>query len=68
MTSEVMRKIEIATNTQEECLSIGTKIHEQLRGNQDYIDSNILLNCTEGDNVVRVYIFKECTTIPEIAI
>ena len=66
-----------------ECITIKTedgkefetmeKIHEQLVGNQDYIDSNIILNdsSTRRDgtkNEVRVYIFDECKNRPVIKI
>ena len=49
------------------------KIHEQLVGNKDYIDSNIILNdsSTRRDgtkNEVRVYIFHECKNRPVIKI
>ena len=49
------------------------KIHEQLVGNQDYIDSNIVLNdsstrCDRTKNEVRVYIFDECINRPAIVI
>ena len=49
------------------------KIHEQLVGNKDYIDSNIILNdsptrCDGTKNEVRVYIFDECKNRPVIKI
>ena len=49
------------------------KIHEQLVGNQDYINSNIVLNdsstrCDGTNNEVRVYIFDECKNRPVINI
>ena len=49
------------------------KIHEQLVGNQDYINSNIVLNdsstrCDGTNNEVRVYIFDECKERPAINI
>ena len=49
------------------------KIHEQLVGNQDYINSNIVLNdssnrCDGTKNEVRVYIFDECKERPVIKI
>ena len=34
---------------------IGTKIHEQLRGNPDYIDSRIVLNI-DDESRVNIYI------------
>ena len=49
------------------------KIHEQLVGNQNYINSNIVLNdsstrCDGTKNEVRVYIFDECKERPVINI
>ena len=49
------------------------KIHEQLVGNKDYINSNIILNdsstrCDGTKNEVRVYIFDECKKRPVIKI
>ena len=49
------------------------KIHEQLVGNKDHIDSNIILNdsstrCDGTKNEVRVYIFDECKKRPVIKI
>ena len=68
MQNDLIRKVEIETQTKEECMRIGNLIHKQLCGNQDYIDSNILLNYTDSDNIVRLYIFKECKNIPSISI
>lgn len=49
------------------------KIHNQLAGNIDYANSNIVLNdsSTRRDgtmNEVHVYIFNECNDIPEIRV
>ena len=49
------------------------KIHEQLVGNKDDINSNIVLNdsstrCDGTKNEVRVYIFDECKNRPVIKI
>lgn len=41
---------------------IGSKIHEQLRGNPDYIDSRIVLNI-EDESRVNIYI-QYGTNIP----
>ena len=64
---DVKMAIMIETESDEEKWRIGTLIHEQLRGNQDYIDSNILLNMDDPDTV-RLYIFKECKNVPRITI
>ena len=65
---ELKLYLEITTKTEQEAMDLGAIIHEQLRGNKDYIDSNIVLNCTEGDGVVRLAIFKECEEIPQITL
>lgn len=46
-------------------------IHEQLKGNQDYIDSNIVLNDSETRQdgtkyEVHVYITDDCKEEPKI--
>lgn len=46
-------------------LRIGNSIHEQLVGNKDYIDSNIILNIDE-ENIIKIYIFNECESVPNI--
>ena len=68
MSEDVKMYIRIEVQSKEECMRIGTLIHDQLRGNKDYIDSNIVLNCTDNDNVVRLYICKECENVPTITI
>lgn len=35
---------------------VGSKIHEQLRGNQDYIDSRIILDIHSYESIVCIYI------------
>lgn len=35
---------------------VGSKIHEQLRGNQDYIDSRIILDIHSYESRVCIYI------------
>ena len=65
---DVVKAINIVTDSKEECIRIGESICNQLGGNQDYIDSNILVNYTDVDNEVRIYIFKECTYVPPIVI
>ena len=59
--------IKIEASTEEEKFKIGNKIHEQLVGNKDYIDSNIVLNI-EQPLTVRLWIYDECEDIPEIRI
>lgn len=64
---EVKMYIQIEVPTDEEKMKIGEKIHEQLRGNQDYIDNNIILNVDEM-GAVRLWVFNECENIPQITI
>ena len=68
MDKDILRKITIETQSKEECERIGSLIHEQLRGNKDYIESNIILNCKTEDNVVELYICKYCEKVPVITI
>lgn len=66
MDDGVKRIISITCDESEK-MAVATKIHEQLVGNQDYKDSNILLNCDRFE-AVDLYIFDECTEIPVISI
>ena len=50
-----------------EKMQLAEKIHKQLVGNKDYIESNILLNC-DFPETIMIWIFKECENIPEITI
>jgi hypothetical protein len=71
---EGLRKlIIIKTNSHEEEYEVCKKIHEQLVGNQDYIDCNIVLNMSsdrvdETENEVHLYIFDDAKANPEIKI
>ena len=72
MDNNIKRLIRIETNTEEEMLTIKSRIHDQLVGNKDYIDCNIVLNGSddrlENGYEIHLYIFEECTYIPSIAI
>ena len=61
------KKIEIECSSNEEKKKVGELIHNQLAGNKDYIDSNILLNIDEDCKVVLI-IFNECKNEPTILI
>lgn len=50
-------KIEVASN--EKKLKYGTILHEKLRGHDDYIDSNIILNI-DGENTILIDIGDLC--------
>lgn len=64
---DCIKYIAIECETVEAKKELGQKIHEQLRGNQDYVDTNILLNIDEP-LTVQLWFFKECKNIPEITI
>ena len=57
----------IETANDEDKLKIGNHIHEQLVGNKDYIDNNIVLSI-DVDNEVNLYIYKECENVPDVII
>ena len=57
----------VKTVNEEEKMRLGKSIHEQLVGNKDYIDSNIILNI-DNKNEVNLYVFNECENIPNITI
>lgn len=61
------QKITIEVRDEKEQLRIGNFIHEQLRGNEDYINNNIILNI-DVENTIRLYIFEECKEVPVISI
>ena len=72
MDKTLRRLIRIEVETEEDMLTIKEQIHNQLVGNQDYIDCNIVLNGSddriENGYEVHLYVFKECENIPEIII
>lgn len=73
MNEQLRRQITIKTSSQEEEFRIAEKIHEQLVGNQDYIDCNIVLNMSADrrdgtENEVHVYIFNDSGSDPTITI
>lgn len=59
--------VTIDTQGNEEKMRIGTAIHEQLRGNPDYVNNNIVLNVDE-DSRIRLWLLKDSSSIPEITI
>lgn len=65
----VKRIYTFRTISESEALGIRDGLHYQLKGNDDYIRSNIVLNDNgmqreNGMFIVRVYIFDECSEIP----
>lgn len=67
MSDKVKLEITIKTQSEEEKMEVGTRIHEQLRGNPDYVNNNIILNI-DAENEVWLGIFKECENVPKITI
>lgn len=65
--------IAIVTNTEDEMFEVREKIYQQLVGNPDYVNNNIILNGSDDRldgsvNTVCVYISEECKNIPSITI
>lgn len=67
MNSQLKLEVIIRTKNEEEKNRIGNKIHKQLKGNPDYINSNIILNI-DVENEVWLGVFNECENIPVIII
>ena len=67
MDSALKKVITIECSDNNEKMAVGNLIHKQLRGNEDYINNNIILNI-DTDNTVKLWIFKECKEIPQILI
>ena len=73
INSEIRKLITIKTADDKTEAEVLNKIHTQLVGNEDYINNNIILNDSSTrqdgtENEVRVYIFKESKTEPQITI
>lgn len=60
-------QVRIETKSKQECTAIGTTIHDQLVGNQDYIDCNIILNIDNGNDIF-IWVDPICKEIPEVRI
>lgn len=67
LNEKLKREITIVCGDEKEQEHLGNFIHEQLRGNKDYMDNNIVLNI-DVDDTIKIYIFKECENIPDIII
>ena len=70
---DLKRVITIVAEDEEAMQAIKESIHNQLVGNQDYIDNNIILNGSDdrndrSENTVCVYIFQECEHIPKLTL
>lgn len=67
MDEDFKMHIIIRTNDVKEKRRIANSIHQQLVGNKDYIDCNIILNDYYEDEI-NLYIFNECENVPNIVI
>ncbi len=65
--NELMCKMTIELSDADDRTAVGTAIHEQLRGKQDYIDNNIILNI-DTDYAVELYVMSDCKELPKIEI
>ena len=75
ISSDVKKVIVIKTSSKEDELAIGTQIHNQLRGNTDYIENNIVLSISQSfekgtmnENEVQLWIAKSSSSYPIIRI
>ena len=57
--------IEIKCGSNEEKMALGTSIHEQLVGNPNYVENNIILNVDE-DKKILIWVDDSCTDLPII--
>ena len=67
MENDFKMHIIIITNDNKEKMRIANLIHNQLVGNKDYINCNIILN-DYYENEINLYVFNECENIPNIVI
>lgn len=71
--AKLRKTIIVKTNSHEEEWEVAKKIHEQLKGNEDYIKNRIVLSMSteipyEVENEVHLYIFDDAESNPEIRI
>ena len=67
MDNDFKMHIIIITNDNKEKMRISNLIHNQLVGNKDYINCNIILN-DYYEYEINLYIFNECKNVPNIVI
>lgn len=67
MSNKIFMGVTIKTKDRNTLMNKATKIHNQLVGNEDYVNSDIVLNCDKG-NELHLYIMDDCKDIPEIKI
>ena len=71
--SREYRPSKVVTIQCEETFRVASSIHEQLRGNQDYIDSEIVLHYSDAADIERgepnrvwLYISADVKSMPDI--
>lgn len=67
MEHNVKMHIKITVKDDKEQSAIGNAIHEQLRGNPNYIENRVILNI-DTNNEVNLYVFDDCEEVPTIVI
>ena len=65
---DIQKAIVINTEEFSDTEFISRRIHDQLRGNEDYIETRILLNFDAEKNETTVLFFKDSKSIPPINI
>lgn len=71
--NQIRKMICIKVKSREEEFEVADKLHRQLAGNDDYVNSRIVLNMSKDrdddtENEVHVYIFDDSKTTPELRI
>ena len=65
---DIQKAIVIKTEHFSDTEFISRRIHDQLKGNEDYIETRILLNFDPSKNETTVLFFKDSKTMPSINI
>ena len=58
---------ELPVQNKDEQLKLFDKIHNQLNGNEDYTNGNIIIDLNDP-NYVRIVVFEGCESDPQIVI
>ena len=67
MSNNVMYEMSIRTRSNEYKRKVGTAIHEQLKGNKDYINSLLRLNIDE-DCLISLTVMEDCKSFPKVVL
>lgn len=62
MTKDIKREIIIKCEDKKDALVLGNAIHEQLRGNPDYVNNRIILNI-DTENMVCLIIMHDAQDV-----